>query len=57
MILNLLMPLPRKICKHMNAFVSLQTLVHFIKHRKFWKPGYFPDLDTSWVRKQVPDHT
>lgn len=54
---NSLVLLPRNIYKHINAFVSLQTLVHLVKHREFWKPGYFPDWDPSWVRKQAPEHT
>ena len=40
MIMNSLMLLSRNTYKHINAFVSIQTSVHFIKHRKFWKSSY-----------------
>lgn len=55
MIINSLMLLSRKMCKHINAFTSLQTSVHFIKldvleaKLLFW-PG------SSGLEKQVPEH-
>lgn len=47
MLTDALMFLPRKMCKHIHAFGSLQTLVHLIKAQKVLEAGHFLDWDTS----------